>query len=45
MRTSSFALLTLVVLIVAFAVLLLTPHERRSTATVQTPPPLWSNPQ
>lgn len=42
MRTSSFAALVLAMLAVAVAVFLLTPHERRSTASSSTSTRLWS---
>jgi len=40
MRTSSFAALALVVLVVAALAFVLTPHER--SAVSSTPAPLWS---
>jgi len=43
MRTSSFAVLSLVVLVVAALAFVLTPHERRSLASLGNPSPLWSN--
>jgi hypothetical protein len=39
MRTSSFAVIALVVLLAAFAVLLVSPHDRHSIASV----PFWSS--
>ena len=41
MRTSSFAVLALVMLVVAALAFVLTPHERSSVSS-GTPTPLWS---
>jgi hypothetical protein len=42
MANSSFGALVLLMLMVAVAVFLLTPHERRSGASFSTPSALWS---
>jgi hypothetical protein len=42
MRTSSFGLLAMVVLAVAVAMMLLTPHDRGQSASLQAPSPFWS---
>jgi hypothetical protein len=43
MANSSFGALVLLMLVVAAAVFVLTPHERRSLASLGNPSPLWSN--
>ena len=45
MANSCFGAVVLIVLLVAVAVFLLTPHERASTASHGTPAPLWSTTQ
>ena len=42
MGNSCFSTLVLIMLVVAVAVFLLTPHERRSTASAGLPSVLWS---
>jgi len=42
MGSSSFSALVLIVLVVAVAVFLLTPYERRSTVSTGLPSTLWS---
>ena len=42
MANSSFGALALLMLVVAAAIFLLTPHERRSTLAFNSPP-LWSS--
>lgn len=43
MANSSFGALVLMMLLVAFAVLLLAPHERESTTSLSNPRQLWSS--
>ncbi|MBS0525896.1 MAG: hypothetical protein JSS04_19870 [Proteobacteria bacterium] len=43
MANSSFGALVLIVLLVAVAAFLLTPHDRVSTASHSAPPALWSS--
>jgi hypothetical protein len=43
MANSSFGALVLIVLLVAVAVFLLAPHDRRSVASLGNPGPLWSS--
>jgi hypothetical protein len=42
MANSSFGALVLLMLVVAAAVFVLTPHERRNTAASFNPSPFWS---
>lgn len=41
MRHSSFGALVLLILLIAFVVLLLTPQQRRSPSNAEVPKPLW----
>lgn len=43
MANSSFGALALIMLVVAFAVLLLTPHERHNSGLLSNPQQLWSS--
>jgi hypothetical protein len=43
MRLSSIAALAVFILLVAMAVFVLTPYERRSSASLGLPGPLWAS--